>query len=87
MPITRVNVAALLTMTSRFNAIEPYLTLCILETPKGVLQEYWVLTDSRIPFKPVLGGVRIAALSISSDEQTLSNQVCCFSYSVGSFYF
>ena len=50
--------------------MEPYLTLCILETPKGVLQEYWVLTDSRIPLKPVLGGVRIVALSINSHEQT-----------------
>ena len=35
-----------------------------------VLQEYCVLTESRIPFKPVLGGVRIVALSISSHEQT-----------------
>ena len=31
-----------------------------------VLHEYWVLTESRIPLKPVLGGVRIVALSISS---------------------
>ena len=35
-----------------------------------VLQEYWVLTESRILLKPVLGGVRIVALSISSHEQT-----------------
>ena len=35
-----------------------------------VLQEYGVLTESRIPLKPVLGGVRIVALSISSHEQT-----------------
>ena len=35
-----------------------------------VLQEYWVLTDSRIPLKPVLGGVRIVAFSISSHVQT-----------------
>ena len=35
-----------------------------------VLQKYWVLTESRIPIKPVLGGMRIVALSISSHEQT-----------------
>ena len=35
-----------------------------------VLQEYWVLTESRIPLKPVLGSVRIVALSIRSHEQT-----------------
>ena len=35
-----------------------------------VLQEYRVLTESRIPLKLVLGGVRIVALSISSHEQT-----------------
>ena len=26
-----------------------------------VLREYWVLTESRIPLKPVLGGMRIVA--------------------------
>ena len=35
-----------------------------------VLWQYWVLVKSRIPLKMVLGGVRIAALSISSHEQT-----------------
>ena len=35
-----------------------------------VLQEYWVLTESRIPLKPVLGGVIIVALSIGPHEQT-----------------
>ena len=35
------------------------------------LKEYWVLAENRIPLKPVLGGVRIVALSISSHEQTL----------------
>ena len=35
-----------------------------------VLQEYLVLKESRIPVKPVLGGVKIVALSISSHEQT-----------------
>ena len=35
-----------------------------------VLHEYWVLVESRIPLKPVLGDVRIGALSISSHEQT-----------------
>ena len=33
-------------------------------------REYRVLTESRIPLKPVLGGVRIVAPSISSQEQT-----------------
>ena len=35
-----------------------------------VLQEYWVLTENRIPLKPVLGDVIIFAHSISSNEQT-----------------
>ena len=35
-----------------------------------VLQEYWVLTESRIPLKPVLGGTRNVALPISSHKQT-----------------
>ena len=35
-----------------------------------VLHEYWVLTENKIPLKPVLGGVRIVALPISSHEQT-----------------
>ena len=34
-----------------------------------VLQEYWALTKSRIPLKPVLVGVRIDALTISFHEQ------------------
>ena len=36
------------------------------------------MTESRIPLKPVLGGVGIVALSISSHEQTQYNRVCCF---------
>ena len=36
---------------------------------------YWVLMESRIPLKPMLGGVRIMALSISSREQ--NKTVCC----------
>ena len=43
-----------------------------------VLQEYWVLKESRIPLKPVLGGVRIVALSISSQEQTQENESAVF---------
>ena len=31
-----------------------------------VLQEYWVLMESRMPLKPVLGDERIVALSINS---------------------
>ena len=34
-----------------------------------VLKEYLVLAKSTIQLKPVLGGVRIDALSISSHEQ------------------
>ena len=41
-------------------------------------QTYWVVIESRILLKPVLGGVRIFALSISSYEQTKLNRVCCF---------
>ena len=33
---------------------------------------------SRISLKPVLGGVRVDALSINSHEQTQLNRVCCF---------
>ena len=35
-----------------------------------VIKNKLVLAESRIPLKPVLGGVRIVALSISSHEQT-----------------
>ena len=35
-----------------------------------VLGVYWVLTESKILIKPMLGGVRIATLYISSHEQT-----------------
>ena len=52
-----------------------------------VLQEYWVLTESRIPLKPVLGGVRIVALSICSHEQIQKKKSQLFSYIVGSLYF
>ena len=49
--------------------IEPFRTpyfVCQVQC----LQEYWVITESRVPLKPVLRGVRIVALSISSHEQT-----------------
>ena len=36
----------------------------------SVLQFHWVLTESRIPLKLVLEGVRIVALSNISHEQT-----------------
>ena len=52
-----------------------------------VLQEYWALTESRIPLKPVLGGVRIVSFSISSHEQTQYNRVCCFLYCRFSLFF
>ena len=35
-----------------------------------VLPEYWVLTESRIPLKTALGGMRIVELSIISHELT-----------------
>ena len=38
-----------------------------------VLQKYWALTESIISLKPVLGGMRIVALSINSHEQTQLN--------------
>ena len=43
-----------------------------------VLQEYLVLTESRMLLKPVLGGVKMVALSVSSHEQNRYNRVCCF---------
>ena len=46
-----------------------------------VLQEYWVLTESRIPLKTVIGDVRIVALSIScSNEQTKKCESAVFLY-------
>ena len=38
--------------------------LILTENESGFLQEYWVLTESRIPLKPVLGGVRIVAIPL-----------------------
>ena len=35
-----------------------------------VLQEYWVLTESRTRLEPVLGNVSIVALNINAHEQT-----------------
>ena len=34
------------------------------------IQEYWVLTESRLSLKPVLRDVKIVVLSISSHEHT-----------------
>ena len=48
----------------------PYIDIVLIFFHILVLQEYWVLTESRIPLKPVLGDVRIVAFSISSHEQT-----------------
>ena len=45
-----------------------------------VLQEYWVLAQSKIPLRLVLGGVRSVALSISSHEQRQLTRVCFFLY-------
>ena len=57
---------------------EGYINIVLIFFHVLVLQEYWVLTESRIPLKLVLGGVRIVALSSSSREQTSQNRVCCF---------
>ena len=43
-----------------------------------LLWEYWVLTENKIPLKPVLGGTRIVALSICFHEQNQLSRVCCF---------
>ena len=51
-----------------------------------VLQEYWVLAESRIPLKPVVGGVRVVALSISFHEKTQKNRVCGFLYCMLSLF-
>ena len=48
----------------------PYINKVLICFHFLVLQEYWVLTESRIPLKPVLGGVIIVVLSFSSHEQT-----------------
>ena len=45
-----------------------------------VLQEYLVLTESRIPHKPTLGGVRTVALSISSHERLNKTESTVFLY-------
>ena len=62
------------------------------------LQEYWFLTESRILIKSVLGGMRIVALSISSQHfpLVLMNRLdktesafflyCRFSLSEGSVF-
>ena len=51
-----------------------------------VLQEYWVLIESRLPQKPVLGVVRIVAFSINSHEQTQKPSLLIFNI-VGFLYF
>ena len=52
-----------------------------------VLLKYWVLMESRIPLKPMLGGVRNVALFISSHEQIQLKPSLLFSNIVGSLYF
>ena len=42
------------------------------------LHEYWVLAESRIFLKLVVGGVRIVAFSIKSHNQAQPNVGCCF---------
>ena len=53
-----------------------------------ILREYWVLKESKIPLKPVLGGVIIAAISISSHDQMDSIQLSLLFFKiVSSLYF
>ena len=47
--------------------LSPYMDIVLIFFHILVFQEYWILTESRITLKPVLGGV---ALSISSHEQS-----------------
>ena len=54
---------------SRDNDV-PYIDIVLIFFHILVLQEYWSLKESKILLKPVLGGVRIVALSISSHGQT-----------------
>ena len=51
-------------------SFSPYIDIVLIFFHILVLQKYWVLAESRIRLKPVLGGVRIVALSSSSHEQT-----------------
>ena len=48
----------------------PCIDIALIFIHIPALQEYWVLTENRIPLKLVLGGVRIVALSVSFHEQT-----------------
>ena len=58
--------------TQVFLSVCKYVLNFILEGQQSInnFQEYWVLMESRILLKLVLGGVRIVALSINSHEQT-----------------
>ena len=52
-----------------------------LAVPRGCLQFVIVVFPDHthlLFFKPMLVGIRIVALSISSHEQTKYNRVCCF---------
>ena len=49
--------------------------------------EHWVLRESIIPLKPVIGGMRVVALSISSHKKTQKKTILLFSYTVGFLYF
>ena len=51
-----------------------------------VLQEYWLLTEIRIPLKLVVKYLRIVALFISSHEQTKKTSML-FSNIIGSLFF
>ena len=50
--------------------IPPGIDIVLIFFQTLVFQEYWVLVESRVPLKPMLGGVRIFVLSISSHDKT-----------------
>ena len=60
------------TLTPFFRSnLSPCIDILLIFFHILILQEYWVLMESRIPFKLfVLRGVRVVALSISSHDQT-----------------
>ena len=66
-------------------SFSPYIDIVMILFHILVLDEYWILKESRIPLKPVLGGVRIVALSITSHDSIKPGLL--FSYIVGSLYF
>ena len=59
---------------------EGYIDIVLIFFHVLVLQEYWVLTESRIPLKLVLECVRIVALSSSSHVRLYKTESAVFFY-------